>query len=185
MQQTQTHHVDRIPVVNLFGGTDEDKRRTAQRLSVYLSFEYDLAVELCRSYAQELCAMGFEDNIINNPLRFNGEQIERQSRLVRASGIDVVITPAPIIMGCFYPCNPSFEDLLLDEFEKFHNFNIFVYGDKEESDEDETSNFQVKDFLNYKSIPYERMRIDDSELELALVADDIAATYKRLKAYGI
>jgi len=157
-------------VVNLFGEPGAGKSVTAAGVFYELSingFKVELITEVAKGYVWEALKDN-EGNHVENPIL--SQQIlllGKQNRLLERlkNKRDIVITDSPLILSAIYkPENyfKSFENLVLEQFHAYNNFNIFlerthrfdpegrIHTEKQSKD----IKRQIKDFLHKHNIPY-------------------------------
>ena len=105
-------------VVNIFAGPGSGKSTTAAALFAHFKFE-GLNVELAQEYAKELVWLDKE---------MNQDEIFRvtSERLTIAKKVDFLITDGPILQQLAYTKCPTIRQAIIDEHDKYHNFNIHL-----------------------------------------------------------
>ena len=114
-----------VLVVNLFSGPCGGKSTNAALLFGKLKIA-GVNAELVSEYAKDLTwekrhsALGFQPYV-------TAKQLWRVARL--RDEVEVIITDSPFILGLAYPgwgSTPSFAPFILEVFDLFHNYNVFL-----------------------------------------------------------
>ena len=150
-------------VVNLFGGPGSGKSTSASHIFANLKWE-DIECELVQEYAKDLVwekrFKTFEDQVY-----MFGKQHHRVFRLL--GQVDVVITDSPLLLTPIYDGEKreTLKKLSFEEFDKNHNFNIFLrrkkkYNPKGRNQDEEGAkekDRQIKALLEENNVPFIEM----------------------------
>jgi len=111
-------------VINLYGGPGSGKSTIMAGVFAELKFR-GINCEMAPEFAKEKVWEGSLD-ILGNQLYIFGKQHHTVFRLL--GKVDVIITDSPIILSLYYGknCSDTFKKLVLEEFNKLNNINIFV-----------------------------------------------------------
>ena len=115
-------------VINLFAGPGAGKTTCAWEIAEKLK-KLGYVTEYVGEYAKELVWEGREDLLDGsaaNQAMVYAEQKHRVDRLI--GKVDFVVTDSPILLSKVYlkEPDPVFEKRIVDEFNEYHNFCIFV-----------------------------------------------------------
>jgi tRNA uridine 5-carbamoylmethylation protein Kti12 len=110
-------------VINFFSGPSAGKSTAAHQLFSYLK-RHNINCEMASEYAKELVWEGSLYKL-KNQISVFGEQYDRMFRLMNK--VDVIITDSPLLLSAVYNKlkYPSFNNLVLEAFNDFDNYNIF------------------------------------------------------------
>jgi len=110
-------------VVNLYGGPGSGKSTMAARIFACLK-EKGINAELATEYAKDMTWQQ-SNHVLTNQIYVFGKQ---QHRLWRLKGkVEVIVTDAPLLNSIVYTNHISeFEDLVLQQFHSFQNYDIFL-----------------------------------------------------------
>lgn len=150
-------------IVNLLAGPGAGKSTFAAALFAELKF-YGTDVELAPEYAKDLVwekrHKTFEDQIY-----MFGKQYHRINRLI--GQVEVIVTDSPILLTPIYDGlkRKTLEKLVLEEFNKNRNYNIFLnrkkkYVEKGRNETEEQAkevDKRIKKFLNDNDISYQEL----------------------------
>lgn len=171
----------RTQVVNLFGAPGSGKSTTRAGLFHLLKLA-GYSVEEVTEYAKDLTWSERYNELYCQPY-VHGKQLRNTERLI--SKVDYVITDSPLALSGFYnwkyhagTYGKSFTDFVMENFDTFHNLNIFLERDKPYSangrnETEEESNImseEIKTFLDYYSISYTLMK-GNEETPLAILKE--------------
>jgi len=113
--------------VNFFAGSGCGKSSLAWDVSAELKWIGGINVEYVAEYVKHQL---FEERtaIFKDQDYIFGKQKYNIKRLTDCGKLDVVITDSPIILSAFYnrPVDETFNQHVIDEFNKFTNLNYFV-----------------------------------------------------------
>lgn len=147
-------------VVNLFGAPGSGKSTGAAKIFSELKFE-GANCELVTEYAKDKLWEGSQA-VFNDQIYIFAKQNFRLSRLEKI--VDVVVTDSPILLSLIYNKGQpsSFDRLVLDKFEGYNNFNVFLnrvkpyqpIGRFQNESESNAISHDIKRLLNSYFIPY-------------------------------
>lgn len=150
-------------VVNLLGGPGCGKSTVAASIFSELKF-YGIDCELAAEYAKDL-VWEKRHKTFENQIYLFGKQHHRINRLV--GEVDVIITDSPILLTPIYDVHKrkTLEKLVLEEYHKFNNYNIFLKRRKEYNPNGRNENEQeakkidntIKKFLKSNKIPFQEL----------------------------
>lgn len=155
-------------VLNMFGGPGSGKSTLAAEIFVDMK-KLHLNTELVTEYAKDKV---WEESfaMMENQVYLFGKQ---QHRLWRVSKkCDVVVTDSPLLLSLYYgrgKCLPTFFTLVLEEFNKYDNINIFLKRAQEyslvgrnqtEQEAIEVDN-QLLDILDSNGIKYVEFEVNE------------------------
>jgi nicotinamide riboside kinase len=111
-------------VINLFGGPGSGCSTMRARIFSELKYK-QINCEEVLEYVKEIIYDESSKKIDNEILIF-GHQYHKMKRL--NEDVDVIVTDGPLVHSAFYSQNSSqiFQDLVLEEFHKFKNYNFFL-----------------------------------------------------------
>lgn len=110
-------------VVNLFAGPGAGKSTIAAGLFSELKWN-GINSELVTEFAKDL-TWESRDEALKDQIYVFGKQLHRIKRL--SGKVDVVITDSPVLLSLVYgENNDKFHELVIQEFDKFCNLNVFV-----------------------------------------------------------
>ena len=115
-------------IVNLYAGAGAGKTTCAWIIASELK-KRGVITEYVPEYAKELVwekRRDMLDGSYKNQLAILKEQNHRLARLV--GQVEVVVTDSPILLGAMYikERKPEFEAIVLGQFQKYNNFNLFI-----------------------------------------------------------
>lgn len=121
-------HMKKPVVVNLFGGPGIGKSTTAAEVFATLK-HMGINVELVTEFAKD---MVWEKSVrtLDNQIFVFANQHHRLWRL--RDQVDVIVTDSPLLLSLYYGNEESetFEQLVLEEFNRFTNFNVLLQRTK-------------------------------------------------------
>lgn len=112
-------------VVNLFAGPGAGKSTIAANIFAGLKWS-NINVEMALEYAKDLVWEGRLATLENQIYVF-GKQLHKVTRLL--GKVDVIITDSPLLLSSIYKpkdISEAFDQLVLEEFNKFNNVNYFI-----------------------------------------------------------
>jgi hypothetical protein len=111
-------------IVNLFAGAGAGKTTLMADVFVKLK-RLDLNVEFVPEFAKDLVWLERFRELSVQPY-VTGKQLKRLKAL--ENKVEVIVTDSPIVLGMFYNNYETdyFNNMVLEEFNQFNNFNIFV-----------------------------------------------------------
>jgi nicotinamide riboside kinase len=111
-------------VINLLAGPGAGKSSTMAAVFSQLKWN-GVNAEMAPEYAKEKV---WEESLktLENQIYIFGKQNHRVARL--ASQVECIITDSPLILSLIYghKMSKSFKDLVLEEFNRYENLNIFL-----------------------------------------------------------
>lgn len=111
-------------VVNFFAGPGAGKSSCCASLFAALKWR-NINCEMALEYAKDLV---YDEDLekLNNQLYVFGKQQHRMYRLSKK--VDVIVTDAPLLNSIYYDAgdSPALREVILAEYRKYNNFNIFV-----------------------------------------------------------
>lgn len=147
-------------IVNLFGGPGTGKSSFCAAIFAGLKWK-DVNCEMVLEYAKDVV---WEESFskLGNQIYIFGKQIHRIYRLLNK--VSVIVTDSPILLSMVYgeKENQTFKDLVLSEFNKQNNMNIFLNRKKKYNPigrmQDEQGarllDTEIKNMMNEKKIDY-------------------------------
>ncbi len=114
-----------LTVINLFGAPSSGKSTVASGL-FYLMKINKMSVELVTEFAKDLHLEGREI-IFGDQNYIFAEQTRRVRRI--EGNYEFAVTDSPILLPAFYEKDkhlPSFNSLVMEEFDRYRNFNYFL-----------------------------------------------------------
>ena len=161
-------------VVNLFAGPGAGKSTIAA--NVYADLKWaGVNVEMALEYAKDLV---WEERFatLENQIYVFGKQLHRMNRLV--GKVDVIITDSPLLLSSIYKpkdISQSFDDLVLDEFNKFNNVNYFIERKKpfnqkgrlQTEEQAKEKDKEIKGFLNNHYVFFDEIPGDSDGVNVA------------------
>lgn len=151
-----------LKVINLFGGPGTGKSTTA----AYIFHELKCAgldVELITEYAKDI-VWEKRQTLFTDQVYICAKQNRRMERLV-GSGIDVVVTDSPLILGALYTPDDyyqNFKPLLIEMFKSYKSsLNIYLHrgfdynpiGRNQTADEAKAIDTNIIDLLKETNVP--------------------------------
>lgn len=116
-------------VINFYAGPGAGKSTTAANLFSLLKYD-GINCELVTEYAKDKV---WEDSlrVLENQIYVFGKQQHRLWKLMNE--VDYIITDAPLLMSLYYGkhCSLSFQTLVVEEYSKMKNLDIFLCRKKE------------------------------------------------------
>jgi adenylate kinase family enzyme len=109
-------------VVNLFGGPGCGKSTMAARIFSDLKMA-GVNCELVTEYAKRKTWEESFKTLQNQIYVFGKQQF---SMWVCSKHVDVIVTDSPLLLSCIYGNDSVLNNLVLQEFNKYQNINIFV-----------------------------------------------------------
>lgn len=177
----------KVIIVNLFSGPGAGKSTTAAGLFHKLKIN-GVNCELVTEFAKHITWK--EDlNTLKNQIYVFAKQHDRMFHL--KDKVDVIITDSPLIMGLSY-CDwdiipKSFEQLVVDEFNKDDALNINVFinrvkeynpsGRNQTEDEAKIKDKEIKDILNKYDVAH--YSIDGDETAVDKLFENIINFFKK------
>jgi AAA domain len=147
-------------VVNFLGGPGCGKSSMAASVFAQLKWK-GVESEIVIEFAKEL-VWGHSQKTLENQIHVFGEQHHRVHRLL--GNVDVILTDSPIILSPIYDVEKreTFKQLVLEEFNRNHNLNIFInrkkkYNPKGRNQDEEGArkvDEMVKTFMNENLLSY-------------------------------
>jgi len=114
------------------------------------------------------------------------KQYHRIYRLMNQ--VDVVVTDSPILLTPIYDLErrQTLKNLVLEEFNKVHNFNIFLTrkkkyqpkGRNQNEEQAKEKDREIKTFLEENGIPY--VQIDGTNESVDVIVNTITTTLKAI-----
>lgn len=172
------------------GGPGSGKSTTAAGVFYNIKKKF-IDAELVCEFAKDL-VWNEAEAFLNNQIYIFGEQHNRIFRL--KNKVDVIITDSPFIMGIVYAdfnvVSPSFEKLLIDEFNRPEVINLNYFIDRVwpytsvgrlQNDENEAieKDNDILNMLNTHQIPFKRLK--GKESTVPLIVDDIISLIEKNK----
>lgn len=168
-------------IVNFFAGPSSGKSVSAAKLFYDLKIR-GINAEYIQEYAKDKTWQEDYFTLKCQPY-ISAQQLYRQHRLI--DKVDVAITDAPLLHGLVYPgmyTGDNFDKWLLDTFNSFNNFNIFIKrmadsyqqeGRNQSLEESIAIDDRIKFILHKHNVLY--MEVDkDSVAEVAdLIVDQL------------
>lgn len=167
-KESRNERILRVIVINLWGGPGCGKSTTAAGLFSLMKMRGH-QVELVTEYAKDLT---YEEDWLTLTKQdlILPEQLKRQQRLT--GKVDYVITDSPLPLNIIYAnkiLNDDFYNRVLETFNQFENFNIFLkrvkpyshYGRKETSDRAIAIDCEIRELLDSNEITYHLVRGDE------------------------
>lgn len=117
-------------VVNLFGGAGASKSTNTAYIFSELK-RTNINCEMALEYAKELSWIK-DMETLNDQIYVFAEQRKRVRRLLKY--VDIIVTDSPILLSTIYKpddLSRTFDNLVLEEFNKFNNLNYFIVRDDE------------------------------------------------------
>lgn len=149
-------------VVNLFAGPGAGKTTCAWEIASELK-KRGIEAEYVSEYAKEMVWDNKTEKLdgsLENQRELYKEQLRRVQRLI--GRVDVVVTDSPTLLSAMYLKQPNteFQNEMLSDFKKFHNFNLFINRGKtyqqtgriHSLDESIKIDNQIKTFLSDNNI---------------------------------
>lgn len=159
-------------IINLFGGPGSGKSIASAILYSKLKLLH-ITSELALEYAKDKV---YENNAttLNNQIYIFGKQHYRIYRLLNK--VKFVITDSPLLNSIIYDNTQStnFKNLVLEEFNKFQNINIFIERNKniyekngrlQTLNEAEIIDMKTKSLLDNNNISYHTIKLNEQEIE--------------------
>jgi len=147
-------------VVNFFAGPGTGKSTTSAAVFSELKWK-GINCEIVTEYAKDVVWEGSNKKLENQIYVF-GKQLHRIWRL--KDQVDVILTDSPILFSIIYDKekNEIFKNLVLQEFNRFNNINIFLNRKKayvktgrlQTEMEARELDIDIKNLLNDNEIPY-------------------------------
>jgi hypothetical protein len=147
-------------IVNLFGGPGTGKSSFCAAIFAGLKWK-DVNCEMVLEYAKDVV---WEESFskLGNQIYIFGKQIHRIYRLLNK--VSVIVTDSPILLSMVYgeKENTVFKDLVLSEFNKQNNMNIFLnrkkkynpIGRMQSENEAKVLDEQIKKMMVEKNIDF-------------------------------
>ena len=171
-------------VVNLLGGPGSGKSTTAANVFAHLKWQ-DINCELVPEYAKDL-VWEHRHKTFENQIYMFGKQHHRIYRVV--GQVDVIVTDSPILLTPIYDLErrQTLKNLVLEEFNKVHNFNIFLTrkkkyqpkGRNQNEEQAKEKDREIKTFLEENGIPY--VQIDGTNESVDVIVKTITTTLKAI-----
>ncbi len=171
-------------VVNLLGGPGSGKSTTAANVFAHLKWQ-DINCELVPEYAKDL-VWEHRHKTFENQIYMFGKQHHRIYRVV--GQVDVIVTDSPILLTPIYDLErrETLKNLVLEEFNKVHNFNIFLTrkkkyqpkGRNQNEEQAKEKDREIKSFLEESKIPY--VQIDGTNESVDVIVKTIVTTLKAI-----
>lgn len=149
-------------VINLFAGPGAGKSTTMAGLFAKLKMD-GIDCEMAPEFAKDL-TWERRHETLGNQIYIFGKQ---HNRIYRLNGkVDVIITDSPLLLSYYYSGpeneNKAFKDLVVEEFKKMNNFNIFIKrvkkynpnGRNQTAEEAENISVELKKILDRLGINY-------------------------------
>jgi hypothetical protein len=147
-------------VINLFAGPGSGKSTTCAGIFSKLKLA-GVNCEMALEYAKDKVWENSLD-VLDDQIYVFGKQLHRLNRL--KDKVDVIITDSPILLSIIYnkEDNPHFENLVVDQFHKFNNFNYYVVRDEsynpkgrvQTQEEASVKDTEIKSLLGKHNIEY-------------------------------
>ena len=168
--------------INFFGGAGAGKSTISAATFAKLKY-IDINCELVTEYAKDR-VWNQDLFTLSNQIYVFGKQHHRMFRV--KDKVDVIVTDSPFLLSLIYgkDMSKSFENLVLEEFYKFDNVNIFLrrikryqpIGRLQTEDEAKTVDTSVKTMLDKYGISYHEIIATTSTADevLTLVSEKLA-----------
>lgn len=164
-------------IINLFAGPGAGKSTGAAFIFSQLKLA-GIDCELVTEFAKDKV---WEDNkeVFKNQFYITGKQSFKISRCY--GKVDVIITDSPILLGAIYDDRENFKSAVIDEFNRFYNFNFFIKrikpynpnGRNQSEDEAREIDTKMKNFLDSNNISYSEVHGDQNGyLDIVLLIRD-------------
>jgi len=168
----------------LLGGPGSGKSTTAANVFAHLKWQ-DINCELVNEYAKDL-VWEHRHKTFENQIYMFGKQHHRIYRVV--GQVDVIVTDSPILLTPIYDLErrESLKQLMLEEFNKVHNFNVFLKrkkkyqpkGRNQNEEQAKEKDREIKTFLEDNKIPY--VEIDGTNENVDVIVKTIIITLKAI-----
>jgi len=154
-------------VINLFGGPGSGKSTTAAGLFFKMKTDNRVkSVELVTEFAKDMVYAGRTEELRDNQLYITAKQYGRMQRLV--GKVDYIITDSPLVQSIMYTPEDyfhSFKQLVLEVYNSFDNFNVFInrvkeykiYGRGQTEEESDLISKNILDLLDENNLSYVRV----------------------------
>ena len=156
-------------IINLIGGPGSGKSTCAAGIFYKLK-QMGYNCELVTEYAKDKV---WEESlkVLDNQFYVFGKQHQRMFRL--NDKVDFIITDSPLPISIIYNKSDSlyFNDLVIEQYNKFHNFMFFIKrpedtyqeeGRLQTRNEAEEIDKRIKDMMHKYEIPYIELQCDEA-----------------------
>lgn len=175
-------------IINLFAGPGAGKTTCAWEIASKLK-KLGYVTEYVGEYAKELVWDGKEDLLVGTIKNQRAVYNEQKRRIDRLIGkVDFVVTDSPTLLSKTYlkEHDANFEQEIVDDFNKYHNFCIFVErgthyeqeGRLQTLEQARTLDHDIKDMLAKCGIYYGTYR--HSLIDLSI--ENMQKTFKKLNS---
>lgn len=171
-------------VVNFCGGPCSGKSSMAANVFAHLKWQ-DINCELVQEYAKDL-VWEHRHKTFENQIYMFGKQHHRIYRVV--GQVDVIVTDSPILLTPIYDLEKrnTLKNLVLEEFNKVHNLNIFLKrkkkyqpkGRNQNEEQAKEKDLEIKTFLEENKIRYSE--IDGTMKSVDSIINTITTTLKAI-----
>ena len=171
-------------VVNLLGGPGSGKSTTAAHIFAHLKL-IDINCELIGEYAKDL-VWEHRHKTFENQIYMFGKQHHKIYRVL--GQVDVIVTDSPILLTPIYDLEKreNLKQLMLDEFNKVHNFDILLKrkkkyqpkGRNQNEEQAKEKDLEIKKFLEDNKIPY--VEVDGTNESIDTIVKTITMTVKAI-----
>lgn len=177
-------------VINMFAGPGAGKTTCAWEIASKLK-KLGFVTEYVGEYAKELIWEGKEDLLEGTAVKQKAVYDEQKHRIDRLLGkVDFVVTDSPPVLSMVYLKEPApeFERQMLEDFHKYHTFNIFIErslhyereGRLQTIEEAKAIDRSVKSFLKENGIFYGVYRHNTVDLSI----ENMQITFKKLNSHS-
>lgn len=175
-------------VINMFAGPGAGKTTCAWEIASKLK-KLGYVTEYVGEYAKELVWDGRVDLLEGTAVKQKAVYDEQKRRIDRLLGkVDFVVTDSPPILSMVYlkESAPDFEKQMVEDFHKYHTFNIFIErsvhyekeGRLQTLEEAKALDMGVKSFLKEHNIYYGTYRHHTVDISI----ENMQTTFKKLNS---
>lgn len=157
-------------IVNLFGGPGSGKSTIASDVFSKLKW-MGISCELVGEYAKDKVWENAHE-ILNDQIYVFGKQFHRIFRLNEK--VDIIITDSPILLSIIYDKQKrkTFQQLVIEEYNKFNNINFFIKRVKPYSS---IGRLQTEEEAKNKDNEIKNLLYSISNLECKEIYGDVSA----------
>lgn len=175
-------------VINMFAGPGAGKTTCAWEIASKLK-KLGYVTEYVSEYAKELVWDGKVDLLDGTAIKQKAVYDEQKHRIDRLLGkVDFVVTDSPPILSMVYlkESAPEFEKQMVEDFNKYHTFNIFIErsvhyekeGRLQTIEEAKQLDIGIKSFLKDNGIYYGTYRHHTVDVSI----ENMQTTFRKLNS---